>query len=100
MITHIKLEKFKRVIEFETDLDDINVLVGTNNSGKSSVLQGIQFTIMAEVARRVSGVLLCHRIDCCICHPLILQFLDMIVLTQIIHGCNQFAHSNERFRDK
>ena len=55
MITHIKLEKFKRVIEFETDLDDINVLVGTNNSGKSSVLQGIQFTIMAEVARRVSG---------------------------------------------
>ena len=55
MITHIKLENFKRVVSFDTDLDSINVLVGTNNSGKSSVLHGIQFSIMAEVARRVSG---------------------------------------------
>lgn len=53
MIKHIKLENFKRVTSFETDLDRINVLVGANNSGKSSVLQGIQFTIMAEVVRRV-----------------------------------------------
>ena len=55
MIKHIKLENFKRVTSFETDLDGINVLVGANNSGKSSVLQGIQFTIMAEVVRRVMG---------------------------------------------
>jgi len=55
MIKHIKLENFKRVTSFETDLDRINVLVGANNSGKSSVLQGVQFTIMAEVIRRVMG---------------------------------------------
>lgn len=55
MIKHIKLENFKRITMFETDLDKINVLVGANNSGKSSVLQGIQFTIMAEVVRRVMG---------------------------------------------
>lgn len=55
MISHIKLEQFKKVTNFETDLDDINVLVGANNSGKSSVLQGIQFTIMAEVVRRNLG---------------------------------------------
>ena len=36
-------------------MDDINVLVGANNSGKSSVLQGIQFTIIAEVVRRNLG---------------------------------------------
>lgn len=53
MIKHIKLDNFKRISSFETDLDKINVLVGANNSGKSSVLQGIQFTIMAEVVRRI-----------------------------------------------
>lgn len=52
MISHIVLKNFKRVKLFDTDLEKINILVGANNSGKSSVLQGIQFTIMAEVARR------------------------------------------------
>ena len=45
MIKKVKLENFKRVSLFEAELDNINVLVGTNNSGKSSVLQGIHFTI-------------------------------------------------------
>lgn len=52
MIRTIKLEHFKRISSFQTDLDKINLLVGANNSGKSSVLQGIQFSIMAEVVRR------------------------------------------------
>ena len=52
MIAHITLNNFKKVKKFDSDLDKINILVGANNSGKSSVLQGIQFTIMAEVARR------------------------------------------------
>lgn len=52
MITHVKLELFKNVINFDTGLDKINVLVGANNSGKSSVLQGIHFSILAEVVRR------------------------------------------------
>jgi AAA15 family ATPase/GTPase len=30
----------------------VNILVGTNNSGKSSVLQGIHLSILAEVVRR------------------------------------------------
>lgn len=55
MIKNIKLENFKRISLFETTLDKINVLVGTNNSGKSSVLQGIHFTILVEVARRLNG---------------------------------------------
>ena len=52
MIAHITLNNFKKVKKFDSDLDKISILVGANNSGKSSVLQGIQFTIMAEVARR------------------------------------------------
>lgn len=52
MIAHITLENFKNVSSFDTDLNNINVLVGANNSGKSSVLQGIHFTILAEVVRR------------------------------------------------
>jgi len=54
MIKHIALEHFKNVSNFDTDLDAINVLVGANNSGKSSVLQGIHFTILAEVVRRIA----------------------------------------------
>lgn len=49
MITHVKLDLFKNVTDFDTDLDKINVLVGANNSGKSSVLQGIHFSILAGV---------------------------------------------------
>lgn len=56
MIKHIVLDKFKRINRFESDLDDINVIVGANNSGKSSVLQGIHFTILTEVVRRSVGL--------------------------------------------
>lgn len=52
MIAHLTLRNFKKIRCFDSDLEKINILVGANNSGKSSVLQGIQFTLMAEVARR------------------------------------------------
>ena len=52
MIKHVLLENFKNIQRFDTDLDEINVLIGANNSGKSSVLQGIHFSIMTEVLRR------------------------------------------------
>ena len=37
MIAHITLNSFKKVKKFDSDLDKINILVGANNSGKSSV---------------------------------------------------------------
>ena len=52
MITHITLKDFKKVSLFESNIGKINVLVGANNAGKSSILQGIHFSIMAEVVRR------------------------------------------------
>ncbi len=52
MIKKVILHDFKRISKFESELEPINVLIGANNSGKSSVLQGIHFMIMAEVMRR------------------------------------------------
>lgn len=41
----IKVNKFKKVEGAEIDLAPINIFIGTNNSGKSSFIQGIQFAI-------------------------------------------------------
>ena len=37
----VKIERFKKLASFETELSNINILVGMNGSGKSSVLQGL-----------------------------------------------------------
>jgi energy-coupling factor transporter ATP-binding protein EcfA2 len=41
----IRLQRFKRIIDAPLDIRGINVLVGGNNSGKSSVIQGLHFGI-------------------------------------------------------
>ncbi len=51
-ITSVEIESFKRVHKAEINLSDINVLVGANNAGKSSMLQGIHFCAGAAVAAR------------------------------------------------
>ena len=43
MITKINIENFKSLNHVELDLDRINILIGGNNSGKTSILQAIQF---------------------------------------------------------
>jgi len=48
----IELEKFKKINKAEIIISDINVLIGSNNAGKSSVLQGIHFSVVAAVAAR------------------------------------------------
>lgn len=54
-ITGITLEKFKKIDNVEIQLSPINVIIGGNNSGKSSVLQGIHFSVVAAVAARRLG---------------------------------------------
>lgn len=56
-LTKLVLEKFKKVDKVEVDLSlsPLNVLVGGNNSGKSSVLQGVHFSIIAAIASREAG---------------------------------------------
>lgn len=41
----IKVEQFKGIESGEVELDDITVFVGTNNAGKSSFIQAIQFAV-------------------------------------------------------
>ncbi len=41
----ITIKRFKSILEAELELSDINVLVGGNNSGKSSIIQAIQFAV-------------------------------------------------------
>ncbi len=43
MITKIKIDNFKSLVDFELNLSKFNCLVGLNGSGKSTVLQGIDF---------------------------------------------------------
>lgn len=45
MIDTINIKNFKNIQDLSLKLDNLNVLVGSNNSGKSSILQGIQFAI-------------------------------------------------------
>ncbi len=53
-ITKIEIERFKRVQEASIDLSAINIIVGGNNAGKSSVLEGIHFSVIASVAARLA----------------------------------------------
>ncbi len=55
---HLKkiiLKDFKRIHSASIDLSPINVLVGSNNAGKSSILQGIHFSVVAAIAARTTG---------------------------------------------
>ncbi len=56
MITEIQVKNFKNIKEATINLSSINLLVGSNNAGKSSILQAIQFFIaIAQVTKRNSG---------------------------------------------
>lgn len=54
-LTQLILEKFKKVDKVDISLLGLNVLVGGNNAGKSSVLQGIHFSVIAAIASRQAG---------------------------------------------
>lgn len=43
----VRVQKFKKIDDVEVDLSSINIFIGTNNSGKSSFIQGIQFAVSA-----------------------------------------------------
>lgn len=52
MIQSVRVERFKTIHSATLELDKINVLVGANNAGKSSVLQALQFaTSVAQTAK-------------------------------------------------
>ena len=44
-LSSIRIERFKSIEDAPIDLEGLNVLVGGNNSGKSSIIQGLHFAI-------------------------------------------------------
>ena len=56
-LTKLKVEDFKRVKSVEIDLADVNILVGGNGSGKSSIIQAIHLAccVMRQVERVEKG---------------------------------------------
>ena len=45
MLTEVTIKRFKNIKEITLPLERINVLVGSNNCGKSSILQAMQFAV-------------------------------------------------------
>ena len=42
-LRNIKIERFKRLDSIDFDVGGVNILVGGNNSGKSTIIQGVHF---------------------------------------------------------
>jgi predicted ATPase len=55
MLTKIRINRFKNLEEVTLELDKLNVLIGSNNSGKSSILQAIQFSVSAAQTSAIYG---------------------------------------------
>lgn len=45
MLTSIRIQRFKNIEDIDIPLEGINLLIGANNSGKSSIQQAIQFAV-------------------------------------------------------
>lgn len=55
MLSSISLKRFKSIENATIDLDRITVLVGPNNGGKSSFLQGLQFATSIAQTLKING---------------------------------------------
>lgn len=54
-IERIRIRRFKNISDITLELDNANLLIGGNNAGKSSVIQGIHFAISALRSARLHG---------------------------------------------
>src|SRR3990167_10392512 len=55
MLKSVTVRRFKNLSDVTIPLERINILVGTNNSGKSSVLQGIAFAVSIAQTSKLQG---------------------------------------------
>jgi energy-coupling factor transporter ATP-binding protein EcfA2 len=54
-INLVHIRRFKRLLDVTVNLGEVTVLVGANNSGKSSVLQAIHFAVSIAQSARLVG---------------------------------------------
>jgi hypothetical protein len=55
MLTDVTIKYFKTIKEINLPLQRINILIGSNNSGKSSILQAMQFAVSVAQTLRSLG---------------------------------------------
>lgn len=55
MLTEVTIKRFKNVQQITLPMARINLLIGANNSGKSSVLQAIQFAVSVAQTMKEQG---------------------------------------------
>lgn len=77
MISRILIENFKQISRLECDLESFNIIVGANNSGKSSILQAIGLLVsliqsrqLLKGAERTRFALAAHQLLYTPLHPL------------------------------
>ncbi len=54
-LKNIKIERFKRLEGVDFDVEEINILVGGNNSGKSTIIQPIHFAFTLLQSLNISN---------------------------------------------
>ena len=54
-MTSVAIRRFKRIEEVQIPLTDTTLLIGANNSGKSSILQAIHFAVSIAQSARLVG---------------------------------------------
>ena len=54
-IKSVTIRRFKRLQELTLDLGDVTLLIGANNSGKSSILQALHFAVSISQSARLVG---------------------------------------------
>jgi AAA ATPase domain len=62
-LSSVTIRRFKRIEELEVPLDNVSLLIGANNSGKSSILQAIHFAVSIAQTARLIGEGLAWRND-------------------------------------
>jgi len=55
MLKTLTIKRFKGIENLDLELKDINIIVGSNNSGKSSILQAIHFAVSIAQSRKLLG---------------------------------------------
>lgn len=54
-IQNVRIRNFKNIDEVSINLDDLNLLIGGNNAGKTSFIQALHFTIASLRSARIHG---------------------------------------------
>ena len=56
MLKSVSISRFKNIESLTTNLDRVNVVIGANNSGKSSILQAIQFAVSIAQTTNIENI--------------------------------------------